>query len=608
VTSGTTRAFGAGAAALLLAAGAASDCASTPSDPCSPTGDDAPTGGQESSSCAPPADACGAPKDFASTAVASGASQALELHGFARDPGAQIRIESYNGCGTKGTKLTDRVHAGNTASVPGPDALYPWSVTVPVTPGVWPAGGTLQIRALSRPDGEGAFVLGRAAPFEDIRCVKANGQLGWEGVLGKCTRYTSRADQLADPLVTFVDRDVVPTTPGTPQFLQAVPTSVTDAENYYASIDAGPGTSGGPPGSRHAFSGWKAANGFGDDDAHAVYYNEGDLGTGRDMHCREVKACEGSAPPCLTGSPACSVTVRIACYVTNYLDQDPAGPTVTFPASCDAVDDAKHGTLPAATVAMEALLANVDCDTGTKSEISFAAPDRVRFYIYDTLSLGTGNVLPAVLLDSEGPKAAPGVCLSCHGGKFDPTSAQVTGATFLPFDTSGFRCSCSDECDNCLIAQGEAFKHLNALVHKSLPTPAIRELIDGWYGPKGVFDQASQFDGAFIPPAWSDQRELYLNVVKPHCRSCHAAQGTTTPDLTRYSDFQQFAPYIQDGLCNGKPGFTMAEQTRRNFLKDPARAYLTDWLGSVAGPLPGLQPRVLPQCQGQPPQQPHQCQ
>ena len=66
------------------------------------------------------------------------------------------------------------------------------------------------------------------------------------------------------------------------------------ASNYYASLQASnisvPAT----------FSGWLQAYGFNNgDDAHAIYYNAGDLGLGRDMHCRRNGA-------------------DIACYVVNH--------------------------------------------------------------------------------------------------------------------------------------------------------------------------------------------------------------------------------------------------------------------------------------------------
>jgi hypothetical protein len=581
----------------VLAVGAASSCAS---DPGSRAGKSS-TGSQGGSSCRE--DACCSPTSFATTAVTSGASRVLELRGFARDAGARIRIEAYGGCG-KGTVLT-KVRAGTTAKVTVPDALYPWSATVTVPTSDWPQGGTVQIRSVSD-DGSGAgFVLGRAAPFEAPSCVTANGHAGWEGVLEKCTRYASFADQLANPLVTFVDTDPDPvaTTPGSQQFLQASITSPSDTEKYYANIDASPGGNGAPPGSRFSFSGWKCANGFADcadaagdrKEVSAVYFNHGDLGTGREMHCREVKACDGSPGTpgrCDAGAPVCSVVVRIACYVTNYLHQDPTGP-VSFPAPFPgAVDDAVDRQLPAATVAMESLVAGVDCATGATSAVPPDTPDKVRFYIYDTLAGGTGNVLPSVPLDSEGPKQAPGVCLSCHGGKLDTATARVTGSSFLPFDVCGFEFSSRSGFGRA--DQHEDFKHLNAIVYRSGPAPAIREVVDGWYRPKGVFDATSRFDGAFVPADWiaSGQQDLYLNVVKPHCRTCHAAQGTTAPDLERYSDFQELALYIQDGLCNGKPGFTMAERTHQNFWSGPARAYLTEWLGSTMG--------LSPQCQGQP--------
>jgi len=66
-----------------------------------------------------------------------------------------------------------------------------------------------------------------------------------------------------------------------------------EAGEYYSAISA-PAT----------FDAWKAAYGFtGSNDVKAIYYNAGDLGFGREMHCR--KNGSGSA-------------YTVACYVVNH--------------------------------------------------------------------------------------------------------------------------------------------------------------------------------------------------------------------------------------------------------------------------------------------------
>lgn len=45
----------------------------------------------------------------------------------------------------------------------------------------------------------------------------------------------------------------------------------------------------------------------------------------------------------------------------------------------------------------------------------------VQFYVYgvDTADENDGSLIPPVALDSEGPKAVPGLCLSCHSRDYD---------------------------------------------------------------------------------------------------------------------------------------------------------------------------------------------
>src|SRR5271170_7297324 len=42
------------------------------------------------------------------------------------------------------------------------------------------------------------------------------------------------------------------------------------------------------------------------------------------------------------------------------------------------------------------------------------------------------------ILDSQGQKAVPGVCMACHGGSYTLATHTVSDARFLPFDTTPF--------------------------------------------------------------------------------------------------------------------------------------------------------------------------
>lgn len=82
-------------------------------------------------------------------------------------------------------------------------------------------------------------------------------------------------------------------------------------------------------------------------------------------------------------------------------------------------------------------------------------------------------------------------------------------------------------------------------------TPAAVELIRGWYGGKNLPN--ATFNGGFVPNGWLDSNnpgavastsQLYLNVIGPTCRACHAQRGTITRnelDFASYKKFMTFA-------------------------------------------------------------------
>jgi hypothetical protein len=166
----------------------------------------------------------------------------------------------------------------------------------------------------------------------------------------------------------------------------------------------------------------------------------------------------------------------------------------------------------------------------------------VTFYIYGT----DGLRLKAAALDSEGNKYLPQLCLPCHGGFYLDNGGIITvdGANFLPFDTASFKYT--NRPGYTLAAQAEKFRQLNALVYDTNPYPTILDLIDGWYN--GQVHQAGQpFNANYVPTSYSGNAtdaELYTQVVRPYCRSCHLSMSIvqlTSPadvDAARFDVFQ----------------------------------------------------------------------
>jgi hypothetical protein len=268
---------------------------------------------------------------------------------------------------------------------------------------------------------------------------------------------------------------------------------------YYNAIGA---TSGGTPTvTRGNFAAWKTFHGFSANantpvasEIRAIYYNDGDLQFGRDMHCKK----------------SASNAAISACYVTNYTaNGSPGGdPNV-------ALDNAiNHPGTDVATVAME-------------NDPSLGA-NAVSFFVFDKASTG-GALLPAAALDTQGPKFMPRLCTACHYGDFQASNKKVSGARFLPFDVSSFK---YDQVNGYTLSnQQEAFRTLNEFVKNTAPTApandAVNNLIDAWYaGCGGVSAAGCQANNAALPALWAGlgHDSLYLDVIKPVCRGCHITQ------------------------------------------------------------------------------------
>ena len=188
--------------------------------------------------------------------------------------------------------------------------------------------------------------------------------------------------------------------------------------NYYTQAD--------PTNERATLAGFLTKNGFTkppgfqlcagvpctdpDVEINAVFANSGDLGFGRDMHCR--RSASGTA-------------FDYACYVTNYGD-------ITTDDALDAAN-ARNNSGVVATVAMEF----------SKVAVADSADERhVKFYVYNA----AGNRVNRADLDDKGLRPIPQLCMVCHGGAYPgggttgvptfttPASVKL-GARFLPFDT-----------------------------------------------------------------------------------------------------------------------------------------------------------------------------
>jgi len=141
----------------------------------------------------------------------------------------------------------------------------------------------------------------------------------------------------------------------------------------------------------------------GQDAREAVYGNAVDLGVGRRAHCMQAPYKQ---PP---------FGIATTCYAT-------AHGIVPGQAGFNAL-----GTItnPQPRIGGDFILAMVI--TKDPSGTTFLV------FLRDS-ALTYGNLAQKVALDTEGPKFLPQVCMSCHGGTYNPTTRKVDGASFLPLD------------------------------------------------------------------------------------------------------------------------------------------------------------------------------
>jgi hypothetical protein len=362
---------------------------------------------------------------------------------------------------------------------------------------------------------------------------------------GKCTLLTLNADF-----------------PAHETYLTGLPVGIASQAAYSSAVDTWAGTP------RSTLTDFKNLNGFpNSDEGTAVYFNDGDLKLGRDMHCR--------AP---SGG-------RIACYVSNYLNT--AAPPAGAAPALIAAGGAHSGTstaAPFATVAMEWDPSKV----GTE----------VQFYVYD----GSGARQTQATLDSEGAKPVPQICLACHGGGYNNTDNLVHGARFLPFDLPSFRMADDEFNATAVTALGldnftrlnqlGAFRKLNDLVKQtSAGQPAgdaIIDLIDGWYqGCGGVSNGAcgtcvggapacpGSFNRDYRPSGWQTttaEHDLYDKVVRVTCRGCHAAQPS-------YRDWDKSSEFTGNGSVD--PYVCSGSQRRMPHAEVPFKRFWQNNLGTL---------------------------
>ena len=336
---------------------------------------------------------------------------------------------------------------------------------------VWPEGGTARFRIRAKRFSGGQAFL---RVFDGSMVAGTNEEL------------------------VLADRDPSPAdlTAGSPNYLdKKMPLGPEDTRRYYQSV--GSGSDGRGPSIASSVPTLAAFKRRYFDNAAlcpastpestATYFNLGDLGLGREMHCVKNE-CTGET----------------ACYVKNYGNPD-GTPVFNRVDKAFAAVQAKR---PFATVAMV-----------ERGKMKLGAENKVFFAVYnhqqltDPLDPDSAPLGLEAPLDSKGfNKSIPGNCLVCHGigSRYEPSSAvtapfnaRVAGAYFLPFDLSAFEFfSTSASSPLSRGNQEAAFRGLNKIVSNTdlRFNSDVRELLSGWYGGDGWKDSTTAtFHGSFVP-------------------------------------------------------------------------------------------------------------
>jgi hypothetical protein len=424
----------------------------------------------------------------------------------------------------------------------------------------FPSGGLLRWRAIAVDGTTGARTN---IPFFDEgtatnECLTSAQNRSWTEVLAQCASPfsfdlgTPVVDGAKLPVAKAATLVSIAQEPGRfigsrpPPFLNRKgEIRTTDTDDYYNAINA--------PRTLDEFKsrfGFTNGGGIVTRDIEATYYNLGDLGIGREMHCTSFPLKFGAA-----------------CYVNNYGLSDEGKPDFGGDpgrALADAVDRVDSF----ATVAMVKL--------GTRFTATQA--NDVQFFVYN----GKGALVNAAPLDTtEQNPSIPSNCLNCHGGRYDRLTRSVRGATLLPFDPEAFLFA--SRAGFTYSAQEDRIRELNVLVRNSGAPPPVVALVDGWYDGNSTRSGQS-LDLDFIPVGWKRSREaetVYREVVKPYCRTCHVSQVADFAFLD-FESFKAEKNELVKSVC-GTNEMPIAQATMSLFWRSPARAHVLGTLGLSNG-------------------------
>jgi mono/diheme cytochrome c family protein len=275
----------------------------------------------------------------------------------------------------------------------------------------------------------------------------------------------------------------------------------------------------------------------GSNEVTTYYYNRGDLGLGREMHC--VNNLGAGIPTQIQGT--------IACYVKNYAAGD-AGSEFTFGLSSTIAftnleSGVAGGKTAFATVAM-VFRKNMVSATD-RTFFAVYAGDAVGASLQDFAALDRHGINFESAWGGFGPNpnpsfGTPGVtlnnhvptnCISCHGGTGVQEAAvdqvSVTNALFLPFDLDNLDYETTP--NRTRAYQTGNFEAQNkdvlAVAQSTSGGTSIVNQLNLWYA-----NFTKDFDGSVVPMGWTvaggasaGATAAYQSFFRRSCRTCHVA-------------------------------------------------------------------------------------
>lgn len=293
------------------------------------------------------------------------------------------------------------------------------------------------------------------------------------------------------------------------------------AQQYYKAVD--------PEDERTTLADWQKKNGFDQGhDVHVVFRDSKDLGYGRDMYAR--KNDDGS----------------LAIFVNNFV------------VTVNEGDPANYGPLNLFAAVYQDFEYHLGSNAIEFSPMDPADPNSDKILKFFTFAAkdeqGIQHRLTSADLDGRGVKHMPSTCLTCHGGNLLPLNSDnsfnhlsLKSAKLNQLEVNSF--DFKDYGEFSQSQQEAAIKQINQWVRDTYSeigeralaesghwdSRFVEQLANGRYGGE-AFPLAS-YQGDSVPSGWqqTDYRpegveNLYLQVIEPHCISCHSLRGYSAGD------------------------------------------------------------------------------